>query len=250
MNSEQFELFTTLFLLNLAKQQRTLTTGLISNSDEKENVDQVNNKNFSFSGTSQLEPPTPPRTPIISAGTSNGDTRTPVKGLSGHTSKTKPTITLTPTSKLLADHHRRGSVSDLSDTEETSKNVTKQKNKQHYSDLDDNFSDRESNKAYDFSRFNDDSNMSDAGNNSDQDSDMGLTIDSNNSFESRLSLPNTRKLMDNKSQTPLVRMNSFCVKLTDAHHINYYFLCFSAIFITVVTSCPTPKRSGRETTIR
>lgn len=212
MNSEQFELFTTLFLLNLAKQQQTLTTGLISantnDSEEKENVDQVNsnnnNLNFPFSGTSQLEPPTPPRTPIISASTSNGDTRTPIKALSSHGSKTKPTITLTPTSKLLADHHRRGSVSDLSESEETSKNISKQQ-KQHYSDLDDNFSDRESNKAYDFSRFNDDSNMSDAGNNSDQDSDMGLTIDSNNSFESRLSLPNTRKLMDNKSQTPLVR---------------------------------------------
>lgn len=206
MNSEQFELFTTLFLLNLAKQQRTLTTGLISadrDSEEKENVDQVNNNNnvnFLFSGTSttQLEPPTPPRTPIISASTSNGDvTRTPIHH--AHTSKIKPTITLTPTSKLLADKHRRGSVSDLSETEEAAKC-----NK--ISDLDDNFSDRESNKAYDFSRFNDDSNMSDAGNNSDQDSDMGLTIDSNNSFESRLSLPNTRKLMDNKSQTPLVRI--------------------------------------------
>lgn len=209
MNSEQFELFTTLFLLNLAKQQQTLTTGLISadrDCEEKENVDQVNNNNninFPFSGP-QLEPPTPPRTPIISASTSNGDVRTPTK--SAHASKIKPTITLTPTSKLLADQHRRGSVSDLSETEETSKNI---KQKQQFSDLDDNFSDRESNKAYDFSRFNDDSNMSDAGNNSDQDSDMGLTIDSNNSFESRLSLPNTRKLMDNKSQTPLVRIDEF-----------------------------------------
>ncbi|XP_063704983.1 uncharacterized protein LOC134834292 [Culicoides brevitarsis] len=139
----------------------------------------------------QLEPPTPPRTPIISASTSNGGdvTRTPTKPVA-----TKPTITLKPTSKLMPEHHR-GSVSDLSECEDVKK--------QKLSDLDDNFSDRESNKAYDFSRFNDDSNMSDAGNNSDQDSDMGLTIDSNNSFESRLSLPNTRKLMDNKSQTPL-----------------------------------------------
>lgn len=191
MNSEQFELFTTLFLLNLAKQQ-----GLNVNPEEKENVDQVNN-NFntfsSISGTQQLEPPTPPRTPNISASTSNGDARTPPKLIN------KPTITLTPTSKLLAERN----VSEEDDDADDTKNLMKQK----FSDIDnnDNFSDRGSNKAYDFSRFNDDSNMSDAGNNSDQDSDMGLTIDSNNSFESRLSLPNTRKLMDNKSQTPLVR---------------------------------------------
>uniref|UniRef100_A0A336K409 CSON011287 protein n=1 Tax=Culicoides sonorensis TaxID=179676 RepID=A0A336K409_CULSO len=147
--------------------------------------------------STQLEPPTPPRTPIISASTSNGDARTPTKNMLQTTAK--PTITLTPTSKLLADKQRQCSVSDTSDTEEVYKT---KKQKQFPSDFE-NFSDRDSIKAYDFSRFNDDSNMSEDGNNSDQDSDMGLTIDSNNSFESRLSLPNTRKLMDNKSQTPL-----------------------------------------------
>lgn len=213
MNSDHLELFTTLFLLNLAKQQQTLNTGLIKpDENEKENVAQVNNNKILqfFSGNAhQLEPPTPPRTPIISASTSNGDARTPVK-----IAATKPTITLKPTSKLLAEHHHRvsGSVSDLSETEEK---------KQKFSDLDDNFSDRESNKAYDFSRFNDDSNMSDAGNNSDQDSDMGLTIDSNNSFESRLSLPNTRKLMDNKSQTPLV--SKILIKKKNKDDFNFFF---------------------------
>lgn len=190
MNSEQFELFTTLFVLNLAQQ--IATTDAHTNKKDQ-TVDRVNNNNFLnlFSGH-QLEPPTPPRTPNTTttlASTSNGEhhrtqptTTTTIKS-----EERLPAITLTPTSKLMPEFRRSFDVEPtVSDPE----------------DMRDNYSDRGSNPSFDLSRFNNDSDNSEA---SDQESEMGMTIDSQNSIESRLSFPPVRKLMDNKnSPTPLV----------------------------------------------
>lgn len=198
MNSQQFELLTTLFLLNIAKQ-RNIDDEAEENTESR---DKINNNSFfsSISGP-QLEPPTPPRTPVT-ASTSN-NVETPKKNESNEQVKLKPSISLTPTSKLVINSEDHS----LPFSTKLGSSFIKKEQHASSSDLDETFSDRGSIKAFDFGRFNDDSNITDdMENDSDdaQDSDMGLTIDSNNSFDTKISLPNTRKLMDSKSQTPLV----------------------------------------------
>lgn len=203
MNSEQFELFTTLFVLNLAKQFAAANgtapptldaAAAVAAAADKEQVDKVNNNDLNLFAGQQAEPPTPPRTPTTAASTSssNGDQRTPNATTPRLVEERHPAITLTPTSKLMAEFRRysdephEGASGANSDAEDGM----------------DNYSDRGSNPSFDLSRFNDDSNNSEA---SDQESDMGLTIDSQNSLDGRISFPPVRKLMDNKnSPTPLV----------------------------------------------
>lgn len=193
MNSEQLELFTTLFVLNLAKQFAAANG---TDSTDKEQVDKVNNNdlNLNLFPGQQPEPPTPPRTPTTAASTSsNGDQRTPNATTPRSGEERQPTITLTPTSKLMAEFRR---YSDEQNRDAAGGGVSDGE------DAMDNYSDRGSNPSFDLSRFNDDSNNSEV---SDQESEMGLTIDSQNSLDGRISLPPVRKLMDNKnSPTPLV----------------------------------------------
>lgn len=200
MNSEQFELFTTLFVLNLAKQ---LAVNSNTPTDKDSQVDKVNNNDLNLFSGQQPEPPTPPRTPTTAASTSssNGEQqRTPSSVTPKLVEERQPTITLTPTSKLMADF-RRFSEDNRGGAETYGHSGGGGGHGSDVEDHMDNFSDRGSNPSFDLSRFNDDSNNSEV---SDQESDMGMTIDSQNSLDGRISLPPVRKLMDNKnSPTPL-----------------------------------------------
>lgn len=220
MNSEQYQLFTTLFVLNLAKQWAS-NSHTKDGDDNKENThtqDKVNNndQNLLFSGA-QPEPPTPPRTPTTS-GSAVGSAASSSSSNGDHNQRTPtivpdrpPAITLTPTSKLMAEFRRfsqdqQNNVNHADLMERFSGAATSGDrvggNASDTEEPMDYYSDRGSNPSFDLSRFNDDSNQSEA---SDQESDMGMTIDSQNSLDGRLSFPPTRKLMDNKnSPTPLV----------------------------------------------
>lgn len=166
MNSEQFELLTTIFLLNLAAQKKQ------EKSDENDH-----NANFkslisgvaaaaaaAAAASQSLEPPTPPRTPASSSAASSKEETKP------------PTITLTPTSKLLAENFKQ-EMSTASDAEEDGM--------KSYSDMG----------SATFDHFND---SNDSG--SDQ-------ADSNHSYDSRFSYGG-KKIMDKTSPpTPLVNSN-------------------------------------------
>lgn len=200
MNEKQLEIFSKLFFMNLSKN-----LNLNLNLDIDFDLFPGQHSPVSGgSGNNQLEPPTPPRTPIISGNShstpkssekqqqlynnNNDDAKENLeenssvrRSASNTPIKFLPNVTLTPTSKLIRNDHHGDTESDQEDYPNRHMNE------------DSNFSDEEMN-----SQMGGRHSVMNGADDSDHGSD--LYTDASSFDSSKLSLKNVEGMMDKSSQ--------------------------------------------------